>query len=162
MCVEIGIVDQSVTINERFPNPDFHPRYIFSLCISSPSPPFLFLRIPSPSSYAPHPLRISAFFPILFFVQESSKQNIPKRETNSPPDPQRSVSTPSSLRVRSVPAFHISFPFSSLIRSLCPFPIKPMLFQLQSTAYYYLPAHTSLINFSRGLRATSSPESVRL
>jgi hypothetical protein len=36
-----------------------------------------------------------------------------------------------------------SFPFSSLIRPLCPFAIK-MLFQL-STAYY-----TSLIKFSRG------------
>jgi hypothetical protein len=41
-----------------------------------------------------------------------------------------------------------SFPFSSLIRPLCPFAIK-MLFQL-STAYYYLPTHTSLIKFRRG------------
>ena len=108
--------DQSVTINERFPNPDLQRFSLFSPHISFPSTPFFLARIPSSSSYAPRPLHLFAFFPILFFLQESSKQNIPQREYHV--FLRRTLSGPSFLFARSPRSFNVCSPcFTPLLIS---------------------------------------------
>src|SRR5271154_325668 len=64
-------------MDELVPTPDFACVSLFPDHISSPSPPFFLPRTPPPPSSPPLPLPVFAFFSILFFVEKSSKNNIP-------------------------------------------------------------------------------------
>src|SRR5271168_5133868 len=101
---------------------------------------------------------------IPFFVQKSRKTAFASRDLCFPQTPRTQMLNVEPSAVRPLdpvtcplgPRFSclfthfvpFSFPFSSLIRSLCPFPIK-MLFQL-STAYHLRPAHTHIIDRQSG------------